>query len=197
MNHLADMAIAANMVLSDWSMDQPQLWSVALNQIPLVQGTTTYTLPSNVLMVLDCYIRTTVAGINNDRILYDVSRSEYAAYPNKAQQAFPTTMWIDRVVPIEISLYPTPDGNGPYTFFYYVVEQDEDAVVTAARQLDIPYRAYSAFADALSAKLALSYAPDRYDMLDKVAQRSYTRLNGQESENVPIYIVPGLSGYYR
>lgn len=195
--HLADMAMAANLVLVDFAGDQPNLWSVILNSIPLVQGTTTYAYPANVLLVLDCYIRKTVGGVNNDRIIYGVSRSEYASYPNKQQQAFPTTYWADRVVPLQTSLYPTPDGNGPYTLFSYVIQQDDDAVTTGAKQLDLPYRAMSAFADALAAKLALTYAPDRFALLDGVAQRSYAKLNGQENENVPLYVIPGLSGYYR
>lgn len=189
--------MAANLVLGDWAIDQPNLWSVVLNSVPLVQGTTTYTLPANVLLVLDCFIRTTVSGVNNDRIIYGVSRSEYAAYPNKLQQAFPTVYWEDRVVPIQLSLYPTPDGNGPYTLFYYAVQQDQDANLPGAATLDLPYRMYSPFADALAAKLALSYKPERYEMLDGVAQRSYSRARGSETESVPLYIVPGLNGFYR
>lgn len=189
--------MAANLVLSEWATDEPNLWSVVLNSVPLVQGTTTYTLPANVLLVLDCYIRTTVGGVSNDRVIYGASRSEYTAYPNKAMQAFPTVYWADRVVPVQISLYPTPDGNGPYTLFYYAVQQDDDAAISGAATLDIPYRMQSAFADALAAKLSLSYAPDRFTQLDAVAGRSYARARTSENENVPMRITPGLSGYFR
>lgn len=194
--HLADMAMAANLVLVDFSVDQPNLWAVTLNSIPLVQGTAAYTLPANVLMVLDCFTRVTVGGVQNDRVIYGVSRSEYAAYPNKLMQASPTVYWADRVVPIQVSIYPVPDGGGPYTLFYYCVQQDEDAVLAGGAQLDLPYRMLSTFVDGLAAKLSLSYAPDKFEMLDKVAQVSYGRARAQENENVPLYIVPGLNGYF-
>lgn len=189
--------MAANLVLSEWADDQPNLWSVELNSVSLVQGTVSYTLPHNVLLVLDCFIRTTVSGIQNDRILYGVSRSEYAAYPNKLLQQPPTVYWADRVSPIVLNVYPAPDGNGPYTLYYYAVIQDEDALTSGNTQLDLPYRALNAFTDALAAKLALSYLPAGFQMLDTVAQRSMTRFRGQESENVPLFITPGIQGYYR
>jgi hypothetical protein len=195
--HLADVAMAANLVLSDWSSDQPNLWAVQLNSISLVQGTATYTLPSDVLLVLDCYITTVIGGNNNDRIIYGVSRTEYAAYPIKLEQAPPTVFWFDRVSPPTISVYPAPDGNGPYTLNYYSVIQDQDAVVGASTQLDLPYRQLSTFADALAAKLALTYAPDRFTMLSGVADKSYARVRAGESENVSLYIVPGIGGYRR
>ena len=195
--HLADVALAANLVLSDWSDDQPNLWAVQLSQVDLVQGTAAYTLPADVLLVLDCYITTTVSGVANDRVIYGVSRTEYSAYPNKLSQAPPTVFWFDRVVPPVLTVYPAPDGNGPYTLNYYAVIQDQDAVVGASTQLDLPYRMMSVFADALAAKLALTYAPDRFAMLDGVAQKSYARARASESENVPLAIVPGISGYRR
>lgn len=196
--HLADAAMAANLVLVDWASSEPNLWSVELLPITLVQGTIEYTLPANVLLVLDCYITTeAAAGVPQDRVIYGVSRVEYDSYPNKTMQAFPTVFWANRVQPIQISMYPCPDGNGPYTLNLHVVMQDQDAILNGAAGLDLPYRGFSAFADALAAKLALTYAPERYTQLDAVAERSYTRLNGQENEQVALYIIPGLQGYMR
>ena len=196
-DHLTDAAMAANLVLVDWAGSQPNLWGVELLPVTLVQGTIEYTLPANVLMILDCYITTTVSGVNTDRVIYGVSRTEYDAYPNKQSQAFPTVFWANRVQPIQVSMYPCPDDNGPYTLNLHVVTQDQDAVLAGAAGLDLPYRAFSAFVDGLAAKIALTYAPDRYTQLDAVAQRSSTRLNGQENENVPLFIIPGLQGYRR
>lgn len=227
MGHLTDVAMAANLVLSDFSTDEPNLWGVTLNSINLVQGTATYTLPANVLLMLDVYLRVTQSGTATiyeldgfgnqvldgfgnpiilvqgtttsyyDRILWSVSRTEYASYPNKNTQAPPTTFWADRVVPIQLTIYPTPDGNGPYTLYYYCVQQDQDALLPAAGQMSIPYRTYNAFADALSAKLALTYAPERFTMLESVAGASYARMRGSENENVALFIAPGLNGFYR
>lgn len=222
--HLEDVAIAANLVLSDWSTDQPNLWSVGLNQFPLTQGLANYTLPTNVLLPLDFYVRTlqtptfltnpdgslvltnegapivtgtTGAGPPNDRIIFGVSRTEYASYPNKTQQAPPTVVWVDRVQPVQVNIYATPDGNGPYVLFYWAVMQDTDAQLAQAAGLDLPYRAYKAFSDALVAELSLTYKPDQAQAFAQVAMGSKTRLNTQDREIVPLYITPSLSRYYR
>jgi hypothetical protein len=197
--HLTDVAMAANLVLSDFSVDQPNLWAVELNTFPLVQGTIAYTLPANVLMVLDVYLTVTPAsnGTAYNRIIYGVSRSEYASYPRPLEQAPPTIYWQDRIVPIVLTLYPAPDGNASYVLNYYAVIQDQDAVLTASTQVDLPYRQMSVFADCLAAKLALTYAQDRYPLLNSVAEKSYARVRAGENEMVSLYIVPGIGPYSR
>lgn len=195
--HLVDVAMSANQVFSDWSVDQPNLWSVELTNIPLVQGTTTYTLPANLLLVLDCYLTVTHGGSIFDRIIFGVSRTEYSSYPNKAHQAPPTVFWADRTEPVVLSLYPTPDGNATYMLHVYGVFRDADAALGAASQTSLPFRWVSAFTDALAAKLALTYAPDKYTMLQQVAGASYGRGKAGENENVPLYITPSLQRYTR
>lgn len=222
--HLEDVAMAANLVLSDWSTDQPNLWNVQINQFPLTQGLANYTLPTNVLLPLDFYVRTlqtptflldpngnliltpegapivtgtTGAGPPNDRILFGVSRTEYASYPNKTQQAPPNVVWVDRVQPIQVNIYQTPDGNGPYVLYYWAVMQPTDAVISGGVALDLPYRAFKAFTDALVAELSLTYKPDQAQAFAQVAMGSKTRLNTQDREIVPLYITPSLSRYYR
>ena len=192
--HLSDVAIAANLVLSGWSNSQPNLWTVKLTPVSLTQGNPgPYVLPADVVLVLDCYISTT-AG---DRVIYPVSRSEYAAFPIKTTQDPPTVYWLDRVVPPTLTVYPAPDGNGPYTLNYYAVHQDQDAALGASAGLDLPYRYFKAFSDALAAELAPTYAPDKVPMLGTLAAQSKTAADEQDREATPIFIVPALSGYYR
>jgi hypothetical protein len=56
---------------------------------------------------------------------------------------------------------------------------------------------YSAFADALSAKMALSYAPDRFPILEAVAAKSYKAARDAENEDTQLFITPGIENYYR
>jgi hypothetical protein len=194
--HLADVAMAANLVQVDWSTSQPNLWQVQLSQVTLVQGEPSYTLPPNLLFLLDCYLTITYEGVSTDRIIYGVSRSQYATYPNKLHEAPPTVYWFDRIVPPVITLYPAPDGNATYVLSYYGAMQDSDTNLPGAATTSLPYRMMSPFADALAAKLALSYAPDKYQMLAMVAERSYRAATATENENVPLFITPGVQGYY-
>lgn len=191
--HMADVAMAANLVLSDWSNAQPNLWTVQLTTVALTQGNPgPYTVAGDVILPLDVYINTPADG---DRIIYPVSESEYAAFPTKTQQDPPTVFWFRRVLPPQFYVYPAPDGNGPYTLNYYAVHRDQDAA--NASQLDLPYRYLKAFSDALAAELALTYAPDRAVMLANVAIGSKQRADEQDRENVPLFVVPALAGYYR
>lgn len=196
--HLTDAYIAANLVLQDWSNDQPNLWDLELLQFSIVQGQQVITLPSNVVMVTDAYVQKPVGnGVINNRIIFPVGRSEWASYPNPLQQAQPTTYWFNRVLPPTLNLYPVPDQNGPYTLFVYALTQSEDALVTGGTQLAIPVRWMMAFADALAVELSYTYAPDMTAGLTTKAAGSYQRARIQEREVVDIYIAPGLSFYYQ
>ena len=197
-NQLADVGMASNLILSDWGNDSPNLWLMQLGSINLVPGTPTYTLPSTVVLVTDVYLTTNVGSPPpTDRVLFSVSRSVYAAFPNKLLQDPPTTWWFDRVVPPQITVYPTADGNGPYVLNYWAMHQDQDALVGGATGLDLPGRFLMAFADALAAELAIIYKPELAQALDTKAQRSIAKARMQDREDVTFDLSPGLSAYYR
>ena len=203
-DHLATMEHAANLVLSDLATEQPNLWKVVLTAIQLTQGTAQYTLPANLLLVLNGYIRTTVGGTTyQDRVIYGVGREEYASYPVKALQAPPTVYWANRTVPIVLNLYPTPDANGPYTLFVYAIQQDDDVALAGAATFDLPYRYFKAFSDGLCKELALTYAPERVADLKMEYEGedgrggSKGRAQAQDREIIPMSLTPGLQRYYR
>jgi hypothetical protein len=60
----------------------------------------------------------------------------------------------------------------------------------------MPYRFLKAFSDALSAELAVIYAPERAVALAQAAAVTYKRAKAMDAERVPLYVVPGLRGYY-
>jgi hypothetical protein len=196
--HLTDVGMAANLILADWQNDSPNLWLMELGSINLSQGVPTYTLPATVVLVTDVYLTTnTGSPPPTDRVLFSVGRSIYASFPNKLQQAPPTTWWFDRVVPPQITVYPAPDGNGPYVLHYWAMQQDQDALIAGATGLDLPGRFLMAFADALAAELSVTYKPELAEALDAKAQRSITKARMQDREDVTFTLAPGISAYYR
>jgi len=196
-DHLADAAMAGNLVLSDWSTDQPNLWKVVLLSVPLVQDQTVYTLPRNVLVVMDMFIRTPVGPFGqSDRIIYGVSRTEYDSFPNKQQQAPPTVAWINRTAPIALNLYPAPEQSNYYNLCYHAIVQYDDAALPGAATLDIPYRMLKAFVDALVAELSLTYLPDKAQLYNGVATVSKRRADASDREDVPLMIVPSIGRYW-
>ena len=132
-----------------------------------------------------------------DRITWPIGRSEYASYPNKTFQSPPTVNWFDRLVSPQITLYPTPDGAGPYALQIYRVRQGQDVNGTFAETVDVPYRFIAAYQAELSVRLAVLYGPDRLQMLEARRDRFLGRAQTQDTEHVPIYISPSISSYGR
>jgi hypothetical protein len=194
--HMADLNMAANLVLAEWSSQGVNLWQVVLTTTPLVQGTPTYTVDPATVMILDAYVTIGSGTTATDRIILPVSRSEYATYPNKLQQGFPSVYWFDRLLSPTITLYQVPDGN-EVSLSYYSVKQIQDTSLSQAQQVDIPYYWLRAFARALAAELAILWAPDRAPALKAIADESYLKAADQNIEDVPTYITPMMSGYWR
>lgn len=197
-NHLSDARMEANLLLAKLADQQPNLWTVDLQSVVLVQGTSTYTVPTETAMILDVYIR--YGTPSTDRSMYPISRSEYSTYPEKSLQAFPTVYWFDRLISPTITLWPVPDGEGPYTLFYYRVRQIQDAEYsnnTNALKLEIPYLWLDAFVAGLAARLARIYAPQLEQIRKADADEAWALAAKQDVENVNLMISPGLSSYYR
>jgi len=195
--HMYHARISANLVLSEWSNLQPQLWEVGLQSAPLIQGTSTYSVPAETVMILDAYISTQLTGDEQDRYIIPISRTEYASYPNKEAQGFPSVYWFDRLISPTITLWMVPDGNGPYVLNYYSVRQTQDAVTTGGKTIEIPYRFLDAFAAALAWRLSEKYAPQIEPRMYEKMSRSWEIVAKQDTENVPMYITPNLGTYFR
>jgi hypothetical protein len=203
--HLQDARFEMNMMLSEWSNRGVNLWKVDLQTIPLVQGQSTYYASTNsvaadsskTVMVLDAYIQVGSGAAQYDRVIMPISRTEWAQTPNKNLQSPPTTFWFDRLIQPTITLWPVPDQDNYYTLKFYRVIQVQDANLENNQTMDIPYRWFDAACSGLASRLAAIYAPDRYQILAARAEQSYQIAAGQDTENVPIYIMPGLSGYFR
>lgn len=195
--HMRDAGVAMNMVLSDWANDQPNLWTVDLQTVSTVYGQAVYTVPENTVLMLDAYLELN-PGTSNPIDLYmqPISRTEWAQFPNKVQVGRPTVYWFDRLIAPTVTIWQPPDSAG-YTFNYYRVRQIQDSNLANAQTPEIPYRFFKAFSDALSAELAVIYAPERAVALAQAAKLTYDRAREMDSERVPLAITPGLSAYTR
>lgn len=192
--HMESARMAMNMMLARFSNQGVNLWAVDLITVPLVQGQSTYAVDGSTIMVLDAY---TTTGSGIDRVIMPVSRTEYASYPNKAQQGFPTSYWFDRLVSPTITLWPVPDGSSATVLKYYRVRQIQDANLQNGETAEIPYRWLEAIADGLTYRLARIWAPQMAQMLKQVADESYQIAATQDVETVNTYISPQISGYFR
>lgn len=158
----------------------------------------TYSIASSTVMVLDAYVTTTSNSSQpTDRIIMPVSRTEYASYPNKEQEGFPTVFWFDRLTSPTITLWPVPDGTSSQSLSYYRVRQVQDSNFTDGQTVEIPYRWLEAFADGLAYRLSKIWNPAMSVGLKAIADESYAIASAQDVENVNMYISPQISGYFR
>lgn len=196
--HMADARTQSNMLLSEWSNRQVNLWTVELIETPLLEGVATYAVDPNIVMILDAYIRIDNGGGSlQDRVIMPISRTDYASYPNKELQGFPTVFWFNRLINPTITLWAVPNEDDYFTLRYYACRQIQDAELANGLNLEIPYRWLDAFTTGLAWRLSLIHNPEVSDRLEKLMNRSWEIAAGQDTENVPIAIVPGLNSYYR
>lgn len=195
--HMDDARMEANLLLVEFANRGPNLWTVDLITTPLTQGVGTYAVDASTVMILDAYISTTTNNVTTDRIITPISRTEYASYPIKDQQGYPTVFWFNRQISPTVTLWQVPDGEQVYTLKYYRYSQVEDAVAASGLKMDLPNRFLDAFMAGLAARLAVIWAPDRAVALRAEADRTWNIAATQDTENVPMYVQPYMGGYFR
>lgn len=193
-SHLQQATMELNLLLARFNNDTPNLWAVSLEALPLTQGVGTYSLPAPTIQVLDAYVRYGNPG--TDKIMFGVSRSTYAAIADKTTQGPPNQFWFNRQISPEITLYPVPDGNGPYTMYIYIVRNIQDAVLAGGTNVEVPPLWLDALAAGLSHRMARIYAPDLEQQRKMDADEAWRIAAEQNVENAPLYISPSINGYY-
>jgi hypothetical protein len=205
--HLESARMATNMLLARFSNQGVNLWCVDLVTTPLVTGQSTYDVDGNTVMILDAYVQNDDSGANIDRIILPVSRTEYASYPNKEQQGYPTVYWFDRLISASrstgsagptVTLWPVPNtDNGPQSLKYYRVRQIQDSAYSNGQTVEIPYLWLEAFAYGLAYRLAQMWAPAMAMAIKPMADESYQIAADQNVETAQQYISPMMGGYFR
>lgn len=194
--HMDAARMATNMMFTRWSNEGVNLWQVVLNTTALVQGQSTYTVDASTVVILDAYISTTSGSSTTDRIILPISRTEYASYPNKQQQGFPTVFWFNRLLSPTVTLWPVPDGTQT-SLKYYSVLRIQDANLTGTEETDIPPIWLEAMAYGLAYRLAQIWAPEKAALFKPQADESYQIAADQNIETAQQYISPQISSYFR
>jgi hypothetical protein len=192
--HIQDGVAELNYLLAAFNDAGPNLAQVDVQTIALTQGTQTYQLLPETVFVLTAYL--TYSSI--DRFLWPISQSEYDAIPNKTQQGVPSQYMVTKQVPLAVTLYFVPDGNGPYTFSYRRLRRIQDAQAQGSSQPEVPNRAIDAIVAGLAHRLARIYRPQLEQIRKTDAEAAWALYAKADLEDkVPLYITPSLQGYWR
>lgn len=194
--HLTTGVMELNLLLQKMNNLQPNLFAVDLQALPITQGNATYSLPAETVMITNAYISVGSGTSRVDTLIWPLSQTEYAAIANKSAQGKPTTFWFNRLISPTITLYLTPDGNGPYTIYYYRVRQIQDATLPSGVNVEVPPRWLDAIVAGLAHRLARIYTPQLEQIRKADADEAWNIAAVQDTENVALNITPGLGGYF-
>ncbi len=132
-----------------------------------------------------------------DIVVNPIGRTDYADQPNKFVQARPTVFWFDRLINPTVTVWQTPDQNGPYVLYYYRMVRINDAAAQMGKTADIPFLALEAVCANLAVKLAMKYAKAQLQFLAPMATDALNLFLEENRERADLFIIPMLDSYYR
>jgi len=181
-----------NLLFSEWANRGINYWAVQNNTLSLSSGTTTYTLPAGTIDLIDVVVRETVGGTTSDTVLQRVSIADYNQLPDKSSSGKPSQYMLDKQYTPVMYVWQVPDSNS-YSLVYWSINQIED--INASNQdADVPYRWSDCICAGLASKLAMKLAPDRYQLLDQVYERSFELAAATDNDGVTLRLRPtGMS----
>jgi len=172
-----------NLLFSEWANRGINYWAVSQNTLTLSDGTTSYTLPVGTIDIIDAVIR----DGSIDQTINRVTMSEYNEIPNKTTEGKPSQYMIDRQYTPVIYFWNVPDKT--YTLNYWAMNQLDD--VTASNQdADVPYRWSDCICAGLASKLSMKYAPEKFQLLNEMYERSFNHASSSDNDGVSLRIQP-------
>jgi hypothetical protein len=192
-----------NLLTIEWANRGINLWTLEQGSIPMVQGQITYDLPVDTIDLLEQVIRTN-AGSGPNQIDINITRisaDTYITIPNKNAQGRPIQVWINRqsgadypvtgVANPQINVWPAPDQNNFYTFFYYRLRRIQDSG-TGVNTQDIPFRFLPCLVAGLAYHLSLKIpdALERSVMLKQMYDEAWQQAADEDREKAALRIAP-------
>tara|TARA_R100001377_G_scaffold17329_2_gene8739 strand:+ start:237 stop:905 length:669 start_codon:yes stop_codon:yes gene_type:complete len=176
-----------NIMLAEWANRGINLWTVELRTQTLTSNTTSYTLGTDVIDILEAVVFTennTSTDIEVDRI----SRAEYLNISNKSTKGTPVQFFVERnsSAPI-LYLYPTPDGA--HSFKYYALTKMQDAG-SYTNELEVPTRFLPCLVSGLAYYLSVKKSPERTPLLKQIYDEEWQRASEEDRPRSSFYAVP-------
>ncbi len=131
----------------EWANRGIHLWAMDKGTVLLVDGTTTYNLPTDTIDLIQVY----VTASSTDYQLTRIDVGQYSNLSSKTTESRPTQYFINRVATPVLYLYPTPDQA--YTLTYWRMRRLEDSG-TYTNTPDVNYKFLPAFISGLAYHLA-------------------------------------------
>ena len=176
-----------NLLLAEWANRGINLWTVELRTQTLTASTTSYTLDSDLIDILEAVVykaSDTTTDMEVDRI----SRAEYLNISKKSTEAVPTQYYLLRGQSTPtLYLYPTPDAAD--TFKYWGLTKIQDAG-DYEDELDVPTRFLPCLTAGMAYYVSLKKSPDRTPLLKQLYEEEWQRASEEDRPRSSFYAIP-------
>ena len=185
-----------NLICKDWINRGILLWAVEEKSQTLTDGTSSYTLDSDTIDILDAIIRETNGTDITDITITRISREDYLEIPNKDDKARPSQWFLDRQrdAPV-LYLYPTPnDSTDAFRYRRRRKIQDIDA---SYQDVDVPDRYLPSLTSGLAYYMSQKRPQidvNRRQELKVQYEEEFERAITEDRERVDVRIIPDF-GY--
>ena len=180
-----------NIMLAEWANRGLNQWTIEQTTQTVTEGTTNYSLNSNVIDILDMVVRRTVNTTQTDISLSRLSRSQYINIPNKTTKARPSQFFFDKLTTPVIKIWPAPENSTDILVFNKLVRMDD--ADKATNTMDMPFRFYPCFAAGLAYYISMKRSPERSAILKQAYEEEFERAMSQDEDRASFRIRPYLS----
>lgn len=165
-HRLMSARTSLNLLFIEFENQGFNFWKTTGGTIPLVVNQAVYTLPTNLVTLEEVWysnVNGGGAGVNQDRILTPMTRTDYAQRTNKLQQGIPTQYWFQMIAPPQLTLWQVPSIGAPsYVVNWYGLQQMQDANLGGGEAPDVLRRSWDALCAGMAKRLAQKFAPSLY-----------------------------------
>ena len=180
-----------NLMLAEWANRGLNQWTIEQGTQTVTEGTTDYSLNSNIIDILDVVVRRTVNQVQTDIGMDRVSRSEYLNIPNKTTKARPTQFFLDKLNTPVLKVWPAPENSTDILVFNKLVRMDD--ADNAIDTMDMPFRFYPCFVAGLAYYLSMKRSPDKTPQLKAIYDEEFRRAADQDEDKASFRIRPSIS----
>ena len=179
-----------NLMLAEWANRGLNQWTIEQDTQTVTEGTTDYSLNSNVIDILDVVLRRTINQTQTDISMNRISRSEYINIPNKTTKARPSQFFLDKLSTPTLKVWPAPENSTDILVFNKLVRMDDADKPT--NTMDMPFRFYPCFAAGLAYYISLKRAPERTSQLKALYEEEFDRAMSQDEDRASYRVRPDI-----
>jgi hypothetical protein len=181
---------SVNLMLAEWANRGLNQWTIEQATQTVTEGTTDYSLNSNVIDVLDVVVRRTVNQTQTDISMNRISRSEYINIPNKTTKARPSQFFFDKLSTPALKVWPAPENSTDVLVFNKLVRMDD--ADKATNTMDMPFRFYPCFVAGLAYYLSLKKNPQLTPQLKSLYEEEFRRAADQDEDRASFRVRPDI-----